>query len=93
MGLQFAPLRLEIFPNRVRGTALTVPVLTQWAANPVVILLFPMAFHQIGKTITFAFLAIMALAQAAFTWRFVPETKNKTLEEIELQLRAVPGHQ
>jgi Sugar (and other) transporter len=29
--------------------------------------------------------AVMALAQAVFTWRFVPETKNRTLEEIEEQ--------
>jgi Sugar (and other) transporter len=33
--------------------------------------------------VTFGFLAAMALSQAIFTWKFVPETKNKTLEEIE----------
>jgi hypothetical protein len=44
---------------------------------------FPYAFNQIGKAVTFGFLAAMALAQAAVTWRWVPETKNKTLEEIE----------
>ncbi len=64
---------------------MTVPVLTQWAANAVAVLFFPAAFNQIGKVPTFAFLAAMALAQALFTWRFVPETKNKTLEEIEEQ--------
>jgi hypothetical protein len=60
-----------------------VPVLTQWVANSVVVLFFPLAFHQAGKAITFGFLAAMALAQAVFTWFFVPETKGKTLEEIE----------
>lgn len=85
IGPVFWTLVPEIFPNRVRGTAMVVPVLTQWVANAVVVLLFPIGFHQIGKFPTFAFLAVMALAQAIYTWRFVPETKNKTLEEIEVQ--------
>lgn len=48
-----------------------------------VVLLFPLAFNQIGKAITFGFLAAMSLTQAVFTWFYVPETKNKPLEEIE----------
>ncbi len=83
IGPVFWTLVPEIFPNRIRGTAMTVPVLTQWVTNAVVVLIFPFAFHQLGKSVTFAFLAAMALAQAVFTWLFVPETKNKTLEEIE----------
>jgi hypothetical protein len=83
----------EIFPNRIRGTAMTVPVLTQWAANAVVVLLFPYAFNRIGKSVTFGFLAAMALTQAVFTWLFVPETKNKPLEEIEAFWKQSPaGH-
>jgi SP family arabinose:H+ symporter-like MFS transporter len=83
IGPVFWTLVPEIFPNYIRGTAMTVPVLTQWIANAVVVLFFPLAFHQIGKAFTFGFLAAMALAQAVFTWFFVPETKNKPLEEIE----------
>jgi sugar porter (SP) family MFS transporter len=83
IGPVFWTLVPEIMPNYIRGTAMTVPVLTQWVANALVVLLFPLAFHQIGKGITFGFLAVMALAQAIFTWGFVPETKNKPLEEIE----------
>jgi SP family arabinose:H+ symporter-like MFS transporter len=83
IGPVFWTLVPEIFPNYIRGTAMTVPVLTQWIANALVVLLFPLAFHQIGKAITFGFLAAMALAQAIFMWLFVPETKNKPLEEIE----------
>jgi hypothetical protein len=62
--------------------AMTFSVLLQWVANAVV-LLFPYAFHIIGKAVTLGFLAVMCLTQAAFTWRYVPETKNKPLEEIE----------
>src|SRR5581483_7076334 len=83
IGPVFWTLVPEIFPNSIRGTAMTVPVLTQWVANALVVLFFPYAFNRIGKAVTFGFLAVMSLMQAIFTWRFVPETKNKSLEEIE----------
>jgi len=83
VGPVFWTLVPEIFPSDVRGAAMTVPVLLQWVANALVVLLFPYAFHIIGKSVTFGFLALMSLLQAAFTWRFLPETKNKPLEEIE----------
>ena len=83
IGPVFWTLVAEIFPNDLRGTAMVVPVLTQWISNAVVVLFFPLAFNQIGKAITFGFLAALALTQAVFTWFFVPETKNKPLEEIE----------
>ncbi|MGA2772564.1 MAG: sugar porter family MFS transporter [Bryobacteraceae bacterium] len=83
IGPVFWTLVSEIFPNYIRGTAMAVPVLTQWIANAVVVLFFPYAFHQIGKAVTFGFLAAMSIAQAAVAWLWVPETKNKTLEEIE----------
>jgi MFS transporter, SP family, arabinose:H+ symporter len=87
IGPVFWTLVAEIFPNDLRGTAMAVPVLTQWIANAMVVLLFPLAFHQIGKAITFGFLAAMSLSQAVFTWFFVPETKNKPLEQIEAYWR------
>ena len=83
IGPVFWTLVAEIYPNYIRGTAMTVPVLTQWVANALVVLFFPLAFHQAGKVITFGFLAAMCVTQAVFMWLFVPETKNKPLEEIE----------
>jgi sugar porter (SP) family MFS transporter len=84
IGPVFWTLVPEIFPNDVRGIAMTVPVLTQWIANAMVVLLFPHAFAVIGKASTFGFLAVMALGQGVFTWCLVPETKNKSLEEIDI---------
>jgi hypothetical protein len=52
-------------------------------ANALVVLFFPLAFNQLGKAATFGFLAAMSLLQAVFTWLWVPETKNATLEQIE----------
>jgi len=83
VGPVFWTLVPEIFPNDVRGTAMTIPVLLQWVFNALVVLLFPYAFHQIGKAVTFGFLALMCLIQGVFTWLYVPETKSRTLEEIE----------
>jgi SP family arabinose:H+ symporter-like MFS transporter len=83
IGPVFWTLMPEIFPNDMRGLAMTFPVLTQWIANAMVVLLFPLAFHVIGKAGTFGFLAMMALAQGVFTWLYVPETRNKSLEEME----------
>jgi sugar porter (SP) family MFS transporter len=83
IGPVFWTLVPEIFPNDVRGLAMTFPVLIQWIANALVVLLFPYAFHVIGKAETFGFLAIMAVAQGLFTWFWVPETRNKSLEEME----------
>jgi sugar porter (SP) family MFS transporter len=83
IGPVFWTLVPEIFPNNIRGTAMIVPVLTQWVANAVVVLLFPAALHRLGQATTFGFLAAVSLAQAIFTWRYVPETKNRPLEQIE----------
>jgi|HubBroStandDraft_1064217.scaffolds.fasta_scaffold00133_20 sugar porter (SP) family MFS transporter len=83
IGPVFWTLVPEIYPNNIRGTAMIVPVLTQWVANAIVVLLFPLALHRLGQATTFGFLAAVSLAQAMFTWRFVPETKNRPLEEIE----------
>ena len=83
IGPVFWTLVPEIFPNDVRGMAMTFPVLLQWVANAFVVLLFPYAFHVIGKSFTFGFLAAMCICQGLFTWFYVPETKNKRLEEIE----------
>ena len=83
IGPVFWTLVPEIFPNDMRGLAMTFPVLTQWIANALVVLLFPLAFHVIGRAVTFGFLGVMALGQGIFTWLWVPETRNKSLEEME----------
>ncbi|MGH8242438.1 MAG: sugar porter family MFS transporter [Steroidobacteraceae bacterium] len=90
IGPVFWTLVPEILPTHVRGTAMTVPVLTQWVANAVVVLLFPAALNQLGQAPTFAILGAVSLAQALFTWKFVPETKNRTLEEIEQHWKEAP---
>ena len=83
IGPVFWTLVPEIFPNRVRSEAMIVPVMAQWIANAIAVLLFPSAITLLGQGATFCLLGVMAFAQLLFTWYCVPETKGKTLEEIE----------
>ena len=83
IGPVFWTLTPELFPNTARGVAMSVPVLTQWIANAVVVLVFPSAFAEIGRIGTFALLASACVLQAVFVQLFAPETRNRSLEEIE----------
>lgn len=80
IGPVFWTILPELFSDRSRGRALTAPVLTQWVANAVVVLLFPAVFAGLGQAGTFGILAVACLAQAAFTWWVLPETGNRPLE-------------
>ena len=83
IGPVFWTLVSEIFPNRIRGKALAFASFTQWVFNFLVVLLFPHFLKTAGGAATFLFLAAMAALQWWFTWKNVPETKGKSLEEIE----------
>ena len=73
----------EIFPNRIRGTAMSVPVFTQWVFNAVIVLIFPAMLHRLDTAITFGILTMFAAGQFVFTVKYMKETKGKSLEEIE----------
>jgi SP family xylose:H+ symportor-like MFS transporter len=78
----------EIFPNSVRS-AMSIAVAAQWLANLVVSWTFPMMNDNIALTTRFNhgfaywIYGIMGVLSAIFIWKIVPETKGKTLEEIE----------
>jgi sugar porter (SP) family MFS transporter len=84
IGPVFWTLVSEIFPNRIRGKALAFASFTQWIFNFLVVLLFPHFLAIIGGAVTFLFLAVMSFVQWLFTYMYVPETKGKSLEEIEM---------
>jgi MFS transporter, SP family, arabinose:H+ symporter len=83
IGPVFWTLLAEIFPNRIRGKALAFASFTQWIFNFLIVLLFPHFLASFGGTKTFLFLAVMSFLQWLFTYLYVPETKGKSLEEIE----------
>lgn len=82
----------EIFPNKVRGRAMGIAVLAIWAADYVVSQTFPMLQAGIGESRTFFCYAICCFLGLIFTILMVPETKGRTLEEIESSWSAVPRH-
>ncbi|MBN2578595.1 MAG: sugar porter family MFS transporter [Pirellulales bacterium] len=73
----------EIFPNKVRGRAMTVATFALWTACYLVSQTYPMLVKQIGNAPTFQIYSILSLLTFCFVWSSVPETKGRTLEEIE----------
>ncbi len=76
----------ELFPNRIRGLATSIAVLTLWIANFVLSLTFPSLNASLGPAKTFWIYAGVCFAGALFIVCYVPETKGKTLEQIEREL-------
>ena len=72
----------EIFPNKIRGQAVAVAVAAQWAANYLISSTYP-AMMEYSGALTYGFYGLMAVLSALFVWKMVPETKGKSLEEME----------
>jgi len=81
-------LLAEIFPNSIRG-AMSIAVAAQWIANWIISLSFPMMndnqwlTQQFNHGFSYWIYGVMGIVAAVFMWKFVPETKGKTLEEME----------
>ncbi len=79
----------EIFPTRIRGRAMAIATVCLWVANYVVSQTFPMMeennwlLEKFHHAFPFWLYGIFCVVLVIFVWRFVPETKGKTLEEIE----------
>ncbi len=80
----------EIFPTRIRGRALSVVTVLLWASNWLVSQTFPILDENewLVKTFNHGFsfwiYALMCVILIVFVWRVVPETKGRSLEEIEM---------
>ncbi|MGO1191773.1 MFS transporter, partial [Vibrio casei] len=80
----------EIFPNAVRSKALSIAVFAQWLANFLVSQTFPMMnaqtsylYQEFNGGFPFWLYGVMAIVTVYFVYRWIPETKGKTLEELE----------
>ena len=76
----------EIFPNRIRGAAMSVAVSALWIACFLLTYSFPLLNAQLGAAGTFWLYAVICLFGFVFTYLKLPETKNKTLEQLEKEL-------
>lgn len=73
----------EIFPNAVRAKGQTVGSMTHWTMATLIAFFFPIVAEKIGGGATFAFFSIMMVLQFIFSWKIMPETSGKSLEELE----------
>jgi SP family arabinose:H+ symporter-like MFS transporter len=73
----------EIFPNKLRSKAMSLSIVSLWIANFLLILVFPLMLNRLGGAATFLLFDLMCILLLLFTIFRVPETKGKSLEELE----------
>ena len=76
----------EIFPNRIRGAAMAVATVSLWLASFLLTYTFPLLNAAFGASGTFWLYGMISLAGFVFIYKKLPETKGKSLEEIEAEL-------
>jgi len=90
----------EMFPNRIRSAAMSVAVAAQWACNFLVAQSFPVVMQSSTNaaepwhgSLPYVIFMLFIAITAAFTYWFVPETKGKTLEELEAVWQPTPDRE
>jgi MFS transporter, SP family, arabinose:H+ symporter len=73
----------EIFPNKLRSKAMSVAIVSLWLANFLLILVFPLILTRFGGATAFLIFDVMCVILLLFTIFRIPETKGKSLEELE----------
>ncbi|RYC67120.1 sugar porter family MFS transporter [Spirosoma sordidisoli] len=76
----------EIFPNSVRAQGQALGSFTHWLMAAVIAFTFPYFAEQLGGGHTFLFFCAMMVLQLLFVWKYMPETKGTSLEQIEKTL-------
>ena len=71
----------EIFPNTIRGKAVAIAVAFQWIFNYIISSTFP-ALYDFSPMFAYSLYGVICVIAAIFVWRWVPETKGKTLEDM-----------
>jgi SP family arabinose:H+ symporter-like MFS transporter len=75
----------ELFPNRLRSKGMAIAIVALWTACAIVAIVFPIMLEKLSGGITFLIFALICLANLLYVIKYVPETKGKTLEELEKQ--------
>lgn len=77
----------EVFPLKIRGVAMSVCTVANFAFNFFVVASFPVLLHRIGGAWTFWIFGVVSIICIIFVYFFVPETKGISLEQIESNWR------
>jgi len=73
----------EIFPARMRGICMGGAVFSLWIANFAISMAFPLLLAAFGLAGAFLIFAVIGIAGSVFVIRFIPETKGRSLEQVE----------
>jgi major inositol transporter-like SP family MFS transporter len=77
----------EIFPMTIRGFAMGIAVFVLWTVNAAISFAFPPLVASLGATLTFGLFALINVGSILFVKRYAPETRGRTLEELEDDFR------
>jgi MFS transporter, SP family, major inositol transporter len=77
----------EIFPMTIRGFAMGAAVFILWTTNTIISFVFPLLVGALGATLTFGLFTLVNACSFLFAWKFCPETRGRTLEELEDDFR------
>ena len=89
LGPVFWLLISEIYPQKIRGRAMSVATVMIWVSNLIVALTFLTLLNSLGRSATFWLYAVIGIAAWFFAYRLVPETKGRTLEQIDAEWHSV----
>ena len=89
LGPVFWLLISEIYPLKIRGRAMGVATMMNWGSNLIVALTFLSLLHSLGRSATFWLYAVVGILAWFFVYRLVPETKGRTLEQIDASWHSV----
>ena len=83
----------EVFPNSIRGQGQSLGSFTHWFFAAVITFLFPVISgdYAMGSGHAFLFFSLAMFIQAIVVWKYFPETKGKTLEELGIELSRNPN--
>jgi sugar porter (SP) family MFS transporter len=87
LGPVFWLILSEIYPLRIRGRAMSIGTAANWITNLIVALTFLTLTQVLGKPATFWLYAVVSVGAWLFAFFLVPETKGKSLEQVEAQWR------
>ena len=76
----------EIFPNKIRGAAMSVATFSLWVASYLLTLTFPIFVEALSAGITFWIYAVICIVGFAVIFKYLPETKGVSLEQLEKKL-------
>ncbi len=81
----------EIFPNRVRSKGQALGSFTHWLMAAAISWTFPIVAESLGGGTAFTFFAVMMLIQGIWVWKFMPETKGRSLEALGRDMEHAPA--